>query len=321
VTTQKTAPIIIFGEALIDVFPDQKIVGGAPFNVARALGGLACPALFISRIGIDENANLIRNELSKFNLSPLGIQLDAIAPTGQVTVEMTEAEHRFTIRPDQAYDYINECSAKLAIAEIYPQPVPGIIYFGMLAQRNEVSRRSLYALLDASDAQTYLDLNLREGQFTLENIQTSLHYADILKVNEDELQLLLTQFIGAEREVDLPINIDQCQPAITKLIEQFSLQAVIITLGERGYAYVDSDAQILSSQHAPTPPAMIDTVGCGDAFSAIFLAGKILGWPIKLSLDRAQTFASAVCGIKGAVSSDSAFYSAWQERWTGQAAS
>ena len=318
-STNTAAPIVVFGEALIDIFPDQKIVGGAPFNVARALASLNCPAFFISRVGIDDNANLIRHECSKFNLSPNGIQLDALAPTGQVTVEMSGSSHRFIIEPDQAYDYINEYSAKLALADAYPQQKPAIIYFGMLAQRSEASRRSLYSLLNDSSAPTYLDLNLREGQFTLENIYTALNHTDILKVNEDELQLLLSEFVEApESDFAVPLHIDRAKSAVSQLIKRFDLQAVVITLGERGYAYMDSNGQVLASQQAPKPALMIDTVGCGDAFSAIFLAGKLFGWPIQQSLDRAQTFASAVCGIKGAVSNDPAFYQQWQSLWIEQ---
>ncbi|HEY4080158.1 MAG TPA: hypothetical protein VGM81_05635 [Burkholderiaceae bacterium] len=34
------ASIAVLGEALIDVFPDAQVVGGAPFNVARNLAAL-----------------------------------------------------------------------------------------------------------------------------------------------------------------------------------------------------------------------------------------------------------------------------------------
>jgi hypothetical protein len=59
------------------------------------------------------------------------------------------------------------------------------------------------------------------------------------------------------------------------------------------------------------PVQIVDTVGAGDAFSAVFLFGQMQGWPLALTLARANAFAGAICGISGAVPADISFYTPW----------
>ena len=73
---QLEMPVLVFGEALVDEFPEQNIIGGAPFNVARTLAHFGCAPLLISRIGSDENGTAIRNEMQASGLSQNGVQLD-----------------------------------------------------------------------------------------------------------------------------------------------------------------------------------------------------------------------------------------------------
>ena len=47
----RSARILVLGEALIDVFPDREVIGGAPFNVARNLAALGAAPLLVSRVG------------------------------------------------------------------------------------------------------------------------------------------------------------------------------------------------------------------------------------------------------------------------------
>lgn len=322
--TQNPASIVVFGEALIDDFPDAKVVGGAPFNVARTLAGFGCAPLMITRVGQDAAAELIHAEMQRFDLTEVGLQLDPRYPTGRVTVELGETGHRFLILQQQAYDYIDAVEAGNAVSLAFPRQAPGLIYFGTLAQRHAVSRRTLVDLLKASSALKYLDLNLRDGQFDLPSLRASLTYADILKVNEDELHMLFNSF--APSAVDVQVDLhdstlgERYRLAVAGLMQQFVLQAVIVTLGERGYAYFDSDGRVLGNRDRATVSELVDTVGCGDAFSAVFLAGMLGKWPVDLALQRACTFASATCGIRGAVSADLAFYRNWNRQWTDEEA-
>jgi len=155
------ATAVVFGEALVDDFNAEQVVGGAPFNVARHLAAFMAPVLSITRIGDDQSGQLVRAEFERFAMNEAGLQLDPLEETGRVLVERGPRGHRFTILPNQAYDFIDRTAAVASVGGVEP----GLVYFGMLAQRGEVSRAALKGLLDASVAPRFLDLNLRDGQY------------------------------------------------------------------------------------------------------------------------------------------------------------
>ena len=315
--------LIIFGEALIDDFPEQKIVGGAPFNVARVTASFGCAPLLISRIGTDSNAQLVREEMQRFGLDQRGLQTDTTHPTGRVQVHIDANGHRFEIMPDQAYDHIALDAAEQACADFLMQHTlhtAPLMYFGTLAQRQKTSHDTLMQLLAGSAGINYLDLNLRDGQYTLKEINTSLVHADILKVNEDEMQILTNAFHPDLGYLDCDLtrsdNLNLYLDALQHLLSQFRLSAIIVTLGAHGYVYLnDAGIQLNGFLAHPEPIQVVDTVGCGDAFSSVFLAGMINAWPLALTLQRAHAFAGSVCTIRGAVSNERDFYLDWQNTW------
>ena len=302
--------IVVYGEALIDDFADQQVVGGAPFNVARALAAFGLMPMMITRIGEDPNGALVRAEFARFAMPETGLQTDPLATTGRVMVERGASEHRFVILPDQAYDQIAAAPALAALDSARP----ATIYFGTLAQRNAGSRATLEALLAASAAKRYLDLNMRNGQVDEQCVHNSLHQADIVKVNEDELQELLRWF-GSPSQQGQEIGSAATAAACGALLQRFALEGLIVTLGAQGAAYFGADGNILHSRSPDARTALVDTVGAGDAFSAVFLLGRALGWPLALTLARANQFAGAICGVRGAVPADPHFYRPWIAAW------
>jgi fructokinase len=191
---------------------------------------------------------------------------------------------------------------------------PGMVYFGMLAQRNAQSRAALTAVLDASDAPRFLDLNLRDGQYDEKGVTRSLEAADIVKVNEEELQALFGWHFQIKPE-DPALTAEEVRASCQALLQRFALRALIVTLGHRGSVYFGSDGAVLTQHDTPAPPFVIDTVGAGDAFSAIFLLGTARGWPLDVTLARANEFAGAICAVPGAVPKDMGFYDKWMTRW------
>ncbi|MBA5690242.1 PfkB family carbohydrate kinase [Rugamonas apoptosis] len=302
--------IAVFGEALVDDFITEQVVGGAPFNMARHLAAFGAASLMITRIGQDANGASVRAEFTRYGMTQAGLQVDSSAPTGRVVVERNEQGHRFIIQPDQAYDYIEPAPALAALKAANP----GMLYFGTLAQRASGSRGTLQALLGASAARRFLDLNVREGQVTERCVYESLHQADIVKVNEEELQALFDWYTH-----DRPGTGDVASPALRtacgRLLRSFALQGLIVTLGPRGAVYFDADGGVTVSHSVQAPERLVDTVGAGDAFSAVFLYGRAQGWPLAETLARANAFAGAICGIAGAVPRDLAFYAPWIARW------
>jgi len=307
---------IVFGEALVDEFPTGPVVGGAPFNVARHLAAFMAPPLVITRIGDDRNGLAVRAEFERFVMPETGLQLDPMEETGRVVVERTGQGHghRFTILPRQAYDFIDPQAALDSIAATLGDKPADTVYFGTLAQRDARSRQALAAVLDATPATRFLDLNLRPGQVDEAIAGASLQAADIVKVNEEELQALFQWYfqIGPQ---DAQLSTEEVHASCRALMDRFGLEGLIVTLGHRGSVYFGPADVLVANRDNPAPPFVIDTVGAGDAFSAIFLLGRARGWPLELTLARANEFAGAICAVTGAVPADMNFYDKWVNRW------
>lgn len=301
---------VVFGEALVDDFVNEQIVGGAPFNVARHLAAFMSPQLMITCIGNDKNGAVVHAEFERFAMSEAGLQIDKMEETGRVVVERSLKGHRFVILPGQAYDYINPEKALDAFESVEPEA----LYFGTLAQRCPRSRDTLHALQGASNATRYLDLNLREGQYDERCVFHSMHAADIAKVNEEELQALFGWYFDIRPSAP-PLSGDEVRAACAALVQMFSLEGLIVTLGHRGSVYFGADGGVIVNRDNPAPPFVIDTVGAGDGFSAIFLLGRSRGWALEQTLARANEFAAAICAIPGAVPRDLGFYDKWAARW------
>jgi fructokinase len=301
---------VVFGEALVDEFPTGQVIGGAPFNVARHLAAFMATPLMITRIGGDRNGQAVRAEFERFVMPETGLQIDPMEETGRVVVERHGQGHRFTILPRQAYDFIDPVAAVASLAGVDA----GMLYFGTLAQRSERSRQALAALLESSPARRFLDLNLRPGQVIEPVVTHSLQAADIVKLNEEELQSLFQWYFQIGRN-DAPLSTEEVHAACRALMDRFSLEALIVTLGHRGSVYFAADGSLVANRDNPSPPFVIDTVGAGDAFSAIFLLGRLRGWPLELTLARANEFAGAICAVTGAVPADINFYDKWVARW------
>lgn len=303
--------LIVFGEALVDRFPDGDVIGGAPLNVARHLAGLGFAPLLITRLGSDAAALRVLQECQRFGLSRRGIQIDPQHPTGTVQVsESASGQHRFEILPDQAYDYIDAEAALQALPTAGRAP----LYFGSLAQRAAANRASLSRLRAACRAPGFLDLNWRDGHVAEAQALELIACANVIKLNDVELQQVLG-WCGIEAAPATPPPAGTRWPQIARFMERGVAGRLIVTYGALGYAAFDGEGCCLSAGTAPALDRLIDTVGAGDAFAAIVLAGEFAGWPLDLALQRAAGFAAAICGIRGAAPGSPDFYQDWRERW------
>jgi fructokinase len=298
----QSGAVVLFGEALVDDFGARQVVGGAPFNVARHLAAFGEPQCMVTRIGNDRYGELVRAEFARFGMLATGLQCAPHQPTGRVTVETLPGGHRFHILPDQAYDHIDPELALGALGNTRA----ATLYFGTLAQRGERSRAALGAMLAASRATRFLDLNLRDGQVGEQCIFESLRAADIVKVNDDELETLFAAYVPEEAAGGM-------EAGCRALLAKFGLEGMAVTLGARGAAYFSAAGTVRDS--GAKVERIADTVGAGDAFAAVFLLGRARGWALPLTLARANAFAGAICTVAGAVPADLAFYGKWQERW------
>ncbi|HYE34575.1 PfkB family carbohydrate kinase [Methylocaldum sp.] len=300
--TEFTASLrpILFGELLLDHFPDGSVVlGGAPLNVACHLRGLGIQPLLVSRIGDDEEGRLVREALQFWDLDEQGVQTDPERITGAVQVQLERGEPVFRIEPDRAYDFIE--------AHDVPQfPMGGaILYHGTLAVRNPVSRQALDYLIKRHRPPVFLDVNLRSPWWQAEELRTLLERANWIKLNAQELDVVADIYRLPGK---LPEERAEALRALCRA------EYIVVTQGESG-AFAVCAAGDVARVRADASVTVVDTVGAGDAFSAALLLGLIWRWPLQDTLERARDLAGFICGVRGAVKRDFGFYRRLRESW------
>lgn len=306
--TTGSAEIAVLGEALVDLFEDRSVLGGAPFNVARNLAALGCKPNFFTRVGADELGVCIQAECRRFGMSLAHVQIDRLRPTGAVKVSMRGKEHSFEILSDRAWDHIDS----ERVAREVQQLAPKWTYFGTLAQRCPRSRQAIREAVNTTWANSFLDLNLRVGADDAPLVAASMQLADVVKVNEEELFRLLTWF--SNRPVGSFASPEHTRQ-IMELLERFDVLRLFVTRGEAGYVVYERGLGVTHEGKAHAV-AVQDTVGAGDAFSSVLLLGAFREWPLEVTLQRASDFASAVCTLAGAVSTDLSWYAPWVQSWS-----
>jgi fructokinase len=287
---------VVFGEIVFDEFDDDvHQPGGAPLNVAWHLHGFGLHPLLISRVGRDDLGGLLLERLTAAGLDTGGIQIDPLRATGRVVVATSEHEPRFTIPGNQAYDFIDKAEfPNLAQEKL------AFLYHGSLATRKPPSAAALRFLRD-SGLSTFVDVNLRSPWWDRAAVEGLLRGARWLKLNGTELAELVN---GPSRT--------QLQRAET-VRSQFGLELVVVTYGDQGSLAVTAELSITGQPERV--PAFVDSVGAGDAFSAVLMLGLARGWPLQLALHRATSFAAAICGIRGALPEDATIYQRFLKQW------
>ena len=284
---------LIFGELLFDQFESgETVLGGAPMNVAWHLQGLGLAPTLISRVGKDALGDRARAALRVAGIRDTDIQLDEKFPTGTVQVRLKEGSPTFEIVQDVAYDHI-DIPGEVTLHQQY-----SLLYHGSLALRSVKSCQTLEYIRETLACPVFVDVNLRPPFWEKTFIQQLIHKADWVKLNHEELALLTNHPVTQQRQTLATLA--------RSLREQNQLQALIVTCGAEG-AFIVTDTDMIDMP--PVKPAtMVDTVGAGDGFSAIVIAGLLQGWGYPLILERASQFAARICGIRGAIPDGNDFY-------------
>lgn len=286
---------LIFGEVLFDHFPGgEAVLGGAPFNVAWHLQAFGAQPTMISRIGEDAEGDRVAEAMRAWGMDDAGLQRDPARATGRVDVDLTDGEPSYTIRTDAAFDRIS--------AEALP-PLTGasLLYHGTLALRDEPCRAALDTLKRFTGAPVFLDVNLRAPWWEKAMVLELVSQAHWVKLNADELDLLA----GTEGDVVTRAR---------RWVDAWDLGLVIVTQGAQGALAVDRSGGVTQ----PPPPhavTVVDPVGAGDAFAATTILGLLNGWGLATTLGRAQEFAAAVVGRRGAITADPRHYRGFAEAW------
>jgi len=186
--------ITSIGEILFDIYPNHKRLGGAPLNFIYHVKKLTDSGNIISRVGKDVLGNKAINDLKHSGLSFEFIQHDNLHSTGMAIVHLDDSgSPTFKIDTDSAYDFIelNDDAFHLINADT------DCLYFGTLAQRSEISRKTIQSLFNRG-LKYFADLNLRQNFYNEEILTTSLEAADFIKVNYEEMHMLNDLLLQSE---------------------------------------------------------------------------------------------------------------------------
>jgi len=163
------------------------------------------------------------------------------------------------------------------------------ITFGTLAQRSEVSRATIRAFISQAhpNVPRIFDPNLRQAFYSTEVIEWSLEACNVLKLNEEELQVLAHLLSMEGDELQL----------LDHLNRSFNLGLTALTKGEGGSLLYSRERM---SIHKGYKTGVVDTVGSGDAFTAALALGIVSGSNLDAINDYANRVASVVCSKRGA---------------------
>lgn len=279
--------VVGLGEALWDILPDGKKLGGAPANFAYHCAQCGLDSWAVSAIGDDRLGEEIVEQLQQKNMKYI---LEMVAyPTGTVQVELSPSGvPTYEIKEGVAWDNLPFTPR---IEELAKQT--RAVSYGSLAQRSVVTRNTINAFLDAmpkdDDRFIIFDVNLRQNFYTPETLENSMERCNIMKINDEELVAVSRMF--GYPGIDLK---DKCW----LLLGRYNLKILVLTCGVNGsYVFTPGHVSFL-----PTPKVEVaDTIGAGDSFSAVFVSSLLKGCSIKDAHHNAINYSAFVCTQPGAM--------------------
>lgn len=279
--------IVGLGEALWDVLPEGKKLGGAPANFAYHAGQFlgSDNTVAVSALGEDRLAEETIESLREHGLNYLMPRVPY--PTGTVQVTLDEQGiPTYDIKENVAWDNIPFSEEIQRVAANCRA-----VCFGSLAQRNVVSRATIQKFLDATpaDCMKIFDINLRQNFYTPEVIQESMRRCNVLKINDEELVLIGRMFGYPGLDME-----NKCWLILGK----YNLDMLVLTCGTNG-SYVFTPGQ-MSFQETPKVE-VADTVGAGDSFTGSFCAAILSGKPVAEAHRLAVQVSAFVCTQNGAM--------------------
>lgn len=277
--------VVGLGEALWDVLPEGRKLGGAPANFAYHAGQFGIETLAVSALGKDSLGDETCDELNKKGLRHVMPRVDY--PTGTVQVTLDKAGvPAYDIKEGVAWDNIPFTSEIEEIAHNCRA-----VCFGSLAQRNKVSRDTIRKFIKATpkNCMRIFDINMRQNFYTKEVIQESLRMCNVLKINDEELVTIGRMFGYPGLDMS-----NKCW----LLLGKYNLDVLVLTCGING-SYVFTRGE-MSFQTTPKVK-VADTVGAGDSFTGSFCAALISGMPIAEAHKLAVEVSAYVCTQNGAM--------------------
>jgi fructokinase len=280
------AIMIGLGEVLWDLLPSGKVLGGAPANFAYMASVLGDQGIVASRVGNDDLGREACRAMRELGLSTAYLQHDDCRPTGTAAVSIdTSGQPNFTIKNSVAWDFLDwttqweELSARA-----------DVVCFGSLAQRSDNSAVTIEHFLNNTPKKTLriCDVNLRESFYEQRVLRRSFQYAEIVKLNDQELLQISYLF---------KLGIGTHEMLAQRLMNLCDLRLVCVTRGARGSLLVTQEEAV---EHTGFRVKVADAVGAGDAFTACLAHHYLRGHSLHEISEAANRFASWVATQRGA---------------------
>lgn len=281
--------ILSFGAVLWDIAQNEKHLGGAPLNLTANLKKLGVDSYLYTKLGTDEFGVTAKKEIEKLGIKNSFIQIDESKKTGYAKIVYDESRSAtYEFCPEASHEYI-EADEEL-IKKIQSEKFDFFCY-GTYCQQGTQTKKTLKKILQSCSFPTvFCDINIREAYPPKEMIEDSLRFANILKLNDEEVVRLDTLLYKAEQTEE---------EAIVALKRDYQIDIVCVTKGQDGCTVYDMEGKRL---HVTTKPAKaVDTVGAGDAFSAAFIISYSRGKSLQECAEDGNLLGGFVAEHRGAI--------------------
>lgn len=275
--------IVCFGEVLWDIFPTYKKIGGAPLNVALRLNSLTNNVSIISKIGDDENGELIKKYIDEQDVNTNNLQVDDALQTGEVKVMLnSKGSATYDIQFPRAWDNILLTTKSKEIVKS-----SDAFIYGSLVARDTTSRDTLYNLLKLAKFKIF-DVNLRSPYYTNEVLNYLMKEASFIKFNDDEI---------LEIGNALHSKADSLEQNIKFIAEHTQTNSICVTKGRHGAILYYNNTFYYNSGYQID---VVDTVGAGDSFLATLINKLLKENNPQNAIDYACAVGALVAGSEGA---------------------
>ena len=261
----KKFDVVALGELLIDFIQNDTSVqgnplfeanpGGAPCNVLAMLNKLGHKTAFIGKVGKDIFGQQLKAVLEELEIDTTNLLMDE-------TVRTTLAFVANDASGERSFSFYRSPGADMMLTadEVQESMITSarIFHFGSLSMTHEGEREATKDALRIAKENNLLisfDPNLRESLWdTLDNakkqVDYGLHYCDILKISDNEIQW----FTGKE-------DFDE---GVAILQEKYHIPLILLSMGRDGSrAYCDGmKVEVPGFIQKNT----IETTGAGDTF-------------------------------------------------------
>ena len=281
----KNKKVVAIGEILWDIFPDKKHLGGAPCNFAYHCKQLGLDSAIVSAVGRDDLGGEIIENVKKLELDDKFIEKNNF-PTGTVNVTLDNGQPEYEIVENVAWDNIN---FKNNLKELAKNTQ--VVCFGSLASRlsNETSKTvEKFIELLSDDVVKIFDINLRQNYYSKDLIENFLNLANVLKINEEEINIVKDLFKWKDLSED---------DILIRFYDEFKLDLIVLTKGCEGSILFDG--KIKSEGMVNKVDNFVDAVGAGDSFTAVVAYGLINDWNLEKINKIANKMAALVCSSSG----------------------